>query len=236
MRASLHVLTITLALAQAGMAWAQEATLAFQGLKAGAGEPVEITADQLNVTQSASTAEFTGNVLVIQGGLRLSSDRLTVEYVEGDKTTIDRLIAEGNVLLSTPAEAAESARAVYVLTSQQLEMTGEVVELDSVRGRDGKNYKPKRQPRPAAERTKPKPSPEHSGDIDMLAVARPDLSPGGVFGPGVLIGYGDPEFGACVLADEVRWFSRGSYDEISVGEARTLAACLLAAADSAESF
>lgn len=127
MRASLHVLTITLALAQAGMAWAQEATLAFQGLKAGAGEPVEITADQLNVTQSASTAEFTGNVLVIQGGLRLSSDRLTVEYVEGDKTTIDRLIAEGNVLLSTPAEAAESARAVYVLTSQQLEMTGNVV-------------------------------------------------------------------------------------------------------------
>lgn len=127
MRASLHVLTITLALAQAGMAFAQETTLAFQGLKAGAGEPVEITADQFNVTQSASTAEFKGNVLVIQGGLRLSSDKLTVEYVEGDKTTIDRLIAEGNVLLSTPAEAAESARAVYVLTSQQLEMTGTVV-------------------------------------------------------------------------------------------------------------
>lgn len=127
MSAAFKVLTLVLALAQAGAVTAQETGLAFAGLRAGAGDPVEITADQLEVAQSASTAEFTGNVLVIQGGLRLSSDKLTVEYVQGDKTKIDRLVAEGNVLLSTPAEAAESTRAVYALTSQQLEMTGDVV-------------------------------------------------------------------------------------------------------------
>lgn len=127
MSATFKVLTLVLALAQAGAALAQETGLAFEGLRAGAGDPVEITADQLEITQSASNAQFAGNVLVIQGGLRLSSDLLTVEYVQGDKTKIDRLIAEGNVLLSTPAEAAESARAVYTLTSQQLEMTGDVV-------------------------------------------------------------------------------------------------------------
>lgn len=127
MSATFKALTLALALAQAGATLAQETGLAFEGLRAGAGDPVEITADQLEVSQSTSTAQFTGNVLVIQGGLRLSSDLLTVEYVQGDKTKIDRLVAEGNVLLSTPAEAAESARAVYTLTSQQLEMTGDVV-------------------------------------------------------------------------------------------------------------
>lgn len=127
MSATVKVLTLALAFGWTAMALAQETGLAFEGLRAGAGDPVEITADQLEVAQSASTAAFTGNVLVIQGGLRLSSDRLTVEYVQGDKTKIDRLVAEGNVLLSTPAEAAESARAIYTLTSQQLEMTGDVV-------------------------------------------------------------------------------------------------------------
>jgi lipopolysaccharide export system protein LptA len=127
MKATAYVLILVAALLPAAHTSAQETALAFEGLKAGAGEPVEITADQLQVTQQESTAEFTGNVLVIQGGLRLSSDTLTVEYVEGDKTRIDRLIAEGNVLLSTPAEAAQGTRAVYVLTSQELEMTGDVV-------------------------------------------------------------------------------------------------------------
>lgn len=170
--------------------------------------------------------------------VEFGSERLSVSRAE--RPSVVGILREAGLSFRAIADVTGDAvstvhRALDALEDEG-EMTGEVVELDSVRGRDGKNYKPKRQPRPAAERTKPKPSPEHSGDIDMLAVARPDLSPGGVFGPGVLIGYGDPDFGACVLADEVRWFSRGSYDEISVGEARLLAACLLAAADSAESF
>lgn len=115
------------ALLAAAVAMAQETQIAFSGLKASAGDPVEITADQLDVSQEKETAVFLGNVLVIQGGLRLSSDRLTVDYVKGDKTKIERLIAEGNVLLSTPAEAAKGAHAVYALTGRTLEMTGDVV-------------------------------------------------------------------------------------------------------------
>lgn len=170
--------------------------------------------------------------------VEFGSERLSVSRVE--RPSVVGILREAGLsfraISDVTGDAVSTVHRALDALEDEGEMTGEVVELDSVRGRDGKNYKPKRQPRPAAERTKPKPSPEHSGDIDMLAVARPDLSPGGVFGPGVLIGYGDPDFGACVLADEVRWFSRGSYDEISVGEARLLAACLLAAADSAESF
>ncbi len=116
-----------LACAAATGARAQGTTLAFSGLRAGAGEPVEITADQLDVSQKAATAIFKGHVLVVQGGLKLSSDSLTVEYVAGDQSKIDRLIASGNVLLSTPAEAARAEAAIYSLTTSHLDMTGHVV-------------------------------------------------------------------------------------------------------------
>lgn len=168
------------------------------------------------------------------------SERLTVSRTE--RPSVVGILREAGLSIRAISDVTGDStttvhRALEAIEADEVEETGEVVELDSVRGKDGKNYSPKRKPRPASEKhEKPRPSPDHSGDIDMLAVARPQLSPGGVFGPGVLIGYGDPEFGACVLQDEVRWFSAGSYDEISVGEARFLAACLLAAADSAEAF
>ncbi len=109
------------------IAAAQEAQVAFKGLRAGAGQPVEITADVLTVSQKDATATFTGNVLVIQGELRLSADEMLVVYVEGDKTRIDRLLASGNVLLATSTEAAEAATATYSLTTSEIEMAGEVL-------------------------------------------------------------------------------------------------------------
>ena len=171
--------------------------------------------------------------------VEFGSERLSVSRAE--RPSVVGILREAGLSFRAISDVTGDAvstvhAALEILEAEQDEADAEVVELDSVRGKDGKTYKPKRKPRPAAERDKPKPSPEHSGDIDMLAVARPELAPGGVFGPGVLIGYGDPDFGACVLQDEVRWFSAGSYDEISIGEARFLAACLLAAADAAEAF
>ena len=165
--------------------------------------------------------------------VEFGSERLSVSRAE--RPSVVAILREAGLSFRAISEVTgDSPATVYRALDQAAEddeITGEVVELDSVRGKDGKNYKPKRKPRPAAEKPKPKPEPEHSGDIDMLAVARPELSPGGVFGPGVLIGYGDSEFGACVVDGEVRWFSEGSYDEISPEAARYLAACLLAAAD-----
>ncbi|MCY1128408.1 lipopolysaccharide transport periplasmic protein LptA [Frigidibacter sp. RF13] len=103
------------------------APVAFSGLKGEAGKPVEITADVLEVSQKDNQAIFKGNVQAVQGDLRLSSDLLTVEYVEGDRTKIDRLIADGNVLLSTPVEAAKAEHGIYFLATRELELTGNVV-------------------------------------------------------------------------------------------------------------
>jgi hypothetical protein len=105
-------------------------------------------------------------------------------------------------------------------------------EPATITGTDGRNYRARR-PRPGGGTKTPQP--ETRSTIDMLAVARPDRTAGAMFDHADSgIGYGDTDFGACVFMGSVQWFSAGSYDEITPGQARVLAACLLAAAESAE--
>jgi lipopolysaccharide export system protein LptA len=91
--------------------------------------PLEVTADRLEVDQPSGTSIFTGEVLAIQGDLRLTAARLRVEYipVEGGGQRVERLLASGGVLLVTPEEAIEAREAIYHLSSGTLEMTGEVL-------------------------------------------------------------------------------------------------------------
>lgn len=111
-------------------ALAQGANVAFGGLKHDSSLPVEVTADQLNVNQADGTAMFTGSVLVGQGNMRLSSNKLRVEYgAEGtdEAGKIARMHATGNVTLVNPPEAAEAAEAVYTLATGKIVMTGDVL-------------------------------------------------------------------------------------------------------------
>jgi len=127
LRAFLAVLMLLGAPAQT---LAQGAQVAFGGLKQDPTLPVEVTADQLRVNQADGTAIFTGNVVVGQGQMRLSADRVQVEYAaQNSKATghISRLRAEGNVVLVSGAEAAEAQTAIYTIDSGNVVMTGNVV-------------------------------------------------------------------------------------------------------------
>jgi len=117
-------------IAGAAMASAQGAEIAFGGLRQDTSLPVEMTADQLRVDQAAGTATFTGNVVVGQGEMRLSADRVEVEYGSDGITPtgrIERLHAAGNVVLVSGAEAAEAQSAVYTIDSGTIVMTGSVL-------------------------------------------------------------------------------------------------------------
>ncbi|MEZ5777214.1 MAG: lipopolysaccharide transport periplasmic protein LptA [Paracoccaceae bacterium] len=109
------------------VAAAQSATVAFGGLKSDTTLPVEVTSDQLTVSQPDGTATFLGNVIVIQGEMRLSAAEVEVIYVKGDQTRIERLHAKGGVTLVSPQEAAEAQEAVYTVDSGEVVMTGEVL-------------------------------------------------------------------------------------------------------------
>lgn len=96
-------------------------------------EPLEITSDQLEVDQATGATLFSGNVLAIQGDMRLTADRVRLQLIEVDgRQRIDRLDASGGVTMVTTTEAAESTEAVYSLSAQTLEMTGNVILTQGV--------------------------------------------------------------------------------------------------------
>ena len=101
--------------------------VAFGGLRGDPTKPVEVTSDSLAVNQSDGTAIFAGNVLVIQGDMRLTAAELTVVYKADDQKKIDSLTATGGVTLTAGPDAAESRDAVYTIDSGQVVMTGDVL-------------------------------------------------------------------------------------------------------------
>jgi lipopolysaccharide export system protein LptA len=121
----------------AAAALAQGANVSFGTEPYDSDQPVEVTADQLDVNQTDGTAVFAGNVVVVQGDLTLTAERVLVEYGATEPREIARIHATGNVVLVSPTEAAEGDDAVYEVASRSVVMTGNVLltqELNVVSG------------------------------------------------------------------------------------------------------
>lgn len=88
-------------------------------------QQVEVSADSLSINQAAGTAEFTGNVVIIQGDLRLGAPRVTVRYGDGGEVT--QAVASGGVTMSDGTDAAEAQSATYDVTADRLVMEGDVL-------------------------------------------------------------------------------------------------------------
>jgi len=106
--------------------FAQGTNVAFGGLRGDPSLPVEIVADSLNVNQTDGTALLIGSVVISQGEMKLSADQVFVVYNTG-VAGIQRLEAEGNVLLVNGTDAAEAQRADYSIDTGIVTMTGDVL-------------------------------------------------------------------------------------------------------------
>lgn len=109
---------------------AQGTEIAFGGLAHDSSLPVEVSADSLKVDQSDGSAIFDGNVLVAQGEMRLSANKVRVKYLtdQTDATgQIETMEATGDVTLVNGAEAAEGQTAVYSVAGGTVVMTGDVI-------------------------------------------------------------------------------------------------------------
>lgn len=120
------VVALVLIALSPALAAAQGTNVAFGAVKADPSLPVEVTADSLDVNQATGSAEFKGNVLVGQGEMRLSAQRVFVIYSE-DSSGIDRLEATGDVVLVSGPDAAEAQRADYSVATGVIVMTGNVL-------------------------------------------------------------------------------------------------------------
>lgn len=110
-------------------ATAQDAAIRLGASLQLSGEQLEVTADSLEVDQQSGASVFTGEVLAVQGNLRLTAGQVRIEYTPGatGSQRVERLIATGGVTLVTPEEALEAREAIYVLPRGTLEMTGDVL-------------------------------------------------------------------------------------------------------------
>ena len=121
------ILLLALALAPARAGAQAERAEVSVGLQQDTSLPVEVTSQELSVDQSKGVAIFTGNVLVVQGEMKLTAPRLEVTYSQGEAGRIERVHATGGVTLVNPREAAEAEEAVYTVGSGSIVMTGEVL-------------------------------------------------------------------------------------------------------------
>lgn len=109
---------------------AQGATINLGSGAFDSGLPVEVSADSLSVDQSTGQAVFDGNVLVVQGDVRLSAARVEIEYATAEGETsngIERLIASGGVTFVTATDAAEASEAIYSIANSSVILSGGVL-------------------------------------------------------------------------------------------------------------
>lgn len=117
-----------LALLAATAALAQT-QIPFAGLSHDSSEPIEVTSDTLSIDQSSGKAVFDGSVVVGQGNLRISATHVNVQYVVQDgrmTSDIERIIADGDVVMVLGEEAAEADHAEYDPAAGTARLSGNV--------------------------------------------------------------------------------------------------------------
>ena len=130
MKRHLLIGTFVTSLALASTAWAQSANVGFGGGGHDRSAAVEVAADSLQVNQETGQATLIGNVVVVQGPLRLSAQEVYVDYSEASgKRSISRLRARGDVIIVSGPDVAEGQEAIYTLGSGEVVMTGNVMLL-----------------------------------------------------------------------------------------------------------
>ena len=94
--------------------------------------PVSLDADRIEVQDRADRVVVTGNVNMVQAGMRLNADRLTVAYTRARGTgdiadpDINRIDATGNVVVTRGDQTARGGAAVYDLNRRIITMFGNV--------------------------------------------------------------------------------------------------------------
>ena len=127
-------------------AMAQGASVAFGTIAQDTSLPVEVSSDELSVDQETGTAIFSGNVVIGQGNMRLSAQRVMVVY-RATQDGIATMEATGGVTLVSGKDAAEAQRADYSIDEGTIVMRGNVLlaqgasalsaDMMTIRLRDG---------------------------------------------------------------------------------------------------
>ena len=107
---------------------AAQVDIGFGGVSYDDRQPVEVTADGLTVDQTTGEAVFTGNVIVVQGDLRMAAGAVRIVYgTTGGTQDVSEVIATGGVLVTRGSDAAEGGSARFDVATALLTLSGSVL-------------------------------------------------------------------------------------------------------------
>jgi lipopolysaccharide export system protein LptA len=108
-------------------------------------QPIQISADKLDVFQSEHKAIFSGNVIAVQGTTNMRAAEMVVFYRDESSKApaatpppepasaapqgIYRIEAQGDVVFTTPAESALGDKAIYDVDADTIDLMGASVTL-----------------------------------------------------------------------------------------------------------
>jgi lipopolysaccharide export system protein LptA len=100
-------------------------------------DPIEVTARQTDYFRDEGKVVYTTNVRAVQGTTQITSNLLTILCVKNPPVNgqpadpscneIEKIIAEGQVLFTTPKEKIRGTRAEYDYVNEVITITGDVV-------------------------------------------------------------------------------------------------------------
>lgn len=105
-----------------------QVNIGFGGETHDASAPVEITANGLDIDRETGRAVFSGNVVIVQGNLRMAAAEVVVNYGgQAEQQRVQSVTASGGVLVTRGEDAAEGERAEYSVTGAELLISGNVL-------------------------------------------------------------------------------------------------------------
>lgn len=105
---------------------AQSKPAGFAGLNHNSSEPIHVNADAFYADLNADTGTYRGNVVVVQGDMKLHADVVRVVAPDGKARQME---AHGHVVVDSTSGTATGDNGVYDVVSRVIHLTGQEVVL-----------------------------------------------------------------------------------------------------------
>ncbi|SOC44230.1 lipopolysaccharide export system protein LptA [Rhizobium subbaraonis] len=122
-------------------AGAQETKSQLKGLQLSNDQPIQIQSDKLEIQQQSNTAQFTGNVKVVQGTTTLQAGNMVVHYsaegggsISSGDANIEKIDVSEKVFLQSGTQEATADTGTFNLVDEVFVLKGDKVVLS-----EGKN-------------------------------------------------------------------------------------------------
>ena len=86
--------------------------------------PIQVSANSFEADMNAKTGTYIGNVIVVQGDMKLRADKVRVN-VKDQKP--EQILAFGNVVMTAPSGNAQGDNGVYDVRPRLVTLTGHVI-------------------------------------------------------------------------------------------------------------